>query len=89
MTAGDPSRATWRKSSYSGANGSCIEVACHPPGAVVVRDSKYAAGPRLSFTAGQWTAFTGSLKERAPGRCRNGLSTGLSQTANGASGRAS
>jgi hypothetical protein len=89
MTAGDPSRATWRTSSYSGANGSCIQVACDAPGAVAVRDSKNAAGPRLSFTAGQWTAFTGSLKERAPGRRRDGLSTGLSQTAaNGASGRA-
>jgi Domain of unknown function (DUF397) len=86
----DPSRATWRKSSHSGANGSCIEVACHAPGAVVVRDSKNAAGPRLSFTAGQWTAFTGSLKERTPGRRRDGLSRGLSQTtASGASRRAS
>jgi hypothetical protein len=65
MTTADPSRAMWRKSSYSGANGSCIEVACHARGAVVVRDSKNAAGPRLSFTAGQWTAFTGSLKQRA------------------------
>jgi hypothetical protein len=89
MTTADPSRATWRTSSYSGANGSCIQVACHAPGAVVVRDSKNAAGPRLSFTAGQWTAFTGSLKEHTPGRRRDDLSTGLSQTAaNGASGRA-
>jgi Domain of unknown function (DUF397) len=63
MTTADPSRAMWRTSSYSGANGSCIQVACHAPGAVVVRDSKKPAGPRLSFTAGQWTAFTGSLKE--------------------------
>jgi hypothetical protein len=89
MTGIDPSRATWRKSSYSGANGSCIEVACRPRGAVVVRDSQNAAGPRLSFTAGQWTAFTGSLKERPPDRYRRRLSTGLSQTAaNRASGRA-
>jgi hypothetical protein len=70
MTAADPSRATWRKSSHSGANGSCIEVACHAPGAVLVRDSKNEAGPRLVFTAVQWTAFTGSLKERTPVPCR-------------------
>ena len=89
MTTADPSRATWRTSSYSGANGSCIQVACHAPGAVVVRDSKTPAGPRLSFTAGQWTAFTGPLKEYTPGRRRDDLSTGLSRTAaNGASGRA-
>ena len=88
MTAGDRSRATWRTSSYSGANGSCIEVACDAPGAVVVRDSKNAGGPQTLFTGGQWTAFTGWLKERALGRRRDDLSTGLSQTANGASGRA-
>ena len=63
MTAGDPSRATWRKSSHSGANGSCIEVACPAPGVVAVRDSKNNTGPRLSFTARQWKAFTRSLKQ--------------------------
>lgn len=62
MSIVDPSRVTWRKSSHSGANGSCIEVGCPAPNTVAVRDSKNPGGPRLAFTAGQWKAFTGSLK---------------------------
>jgi Domain of unknown function (DUF397) len=66
MTAADPSRARWRKSSYSGANGSCIEVAALTPHAVTVRDSQDPGGPRLAFTTGQWNTFTGSLRRRTP-----------------------
>ncbi len=37
----DLTGATWRKSSYSSANGgNCVEVARNLPGAVAVRDSK-------------------------------------------------
>jgi hypothetical protein len=55
------SRATWRKSSYSGANGDCIEVTDAAAGIVDVRDSKNPDGPKLAFTPDQWTAFTCSL----------------------------
>jgi len=51
---------TWRKSSYSTFNGSCVEVAT--AGAVLVRDSKNPAGPVLSFTAAQWAAFCARLR---------------------------
>lgn len=57
------SRAEWRKSSYSGANGNCVEVAHAASGVVAVRDSKNPDGPRLAFTPEQWTAFTHSLKQ--------------------------
>lgn len=65
MTRPDPSRATWRTSSHSGANGSCIQVAPAAPG-VAVRDSKDPGGPVLAFPARQWTAFTAAIKTRQP-----------------------
>jgi hypothetical protein len=48
--------ATWRKSTRSGANGNCVEVA-QLTNAVAVRDSKDPAGPALVFTPDEWAAF--------------------------------
>ena len=53
--------AQWRKSSYSGANGACVEVA-HLPEAVAVRDSKDPTGPKLIFTPHAWAAFVDHTK---------------------------
>ena len=53
----DLARAAWRKSSYSGGSGNCVEIADNLPGAVAVRDSKDPAGPALIFTPGAWRAF--------------------------------
>jgi hypothetical protein len=47
----------WIKSSFSYANGDCVEVASLPDGAIGVRDSKDASGPVLRFTASEWQAF--------------------------------
>jgi hypothetical protein len=48
---------SWRKSSYSGAEGGeCIEVA-ETSDAVWVRDSKRPAEARLSFGAEAWAGF--------------------------------
>ncbi|MGW7170902.1 DUF397 domain-containing protein [Streptomyces sp. NPDC054884] len=48
---------SWRKSSYSGAEGGeCVEVA-EASGAVWVRDSKRPAEARLSFGAEAWAGF--------------------------------
>ncbi len=55
-------RASWRKSSYSGQSGNCVEVAGGLPGAVGVRDSKDPAGPALVLSPGSWRAFTARVK---------------------------
>ena len=57
MTAQHESTLVWRKSSASAYNGQCVEVAALPGGGVAVRDSKDPDGPRLRFTAAEWSAF--------------------------------
>ena len=46
----------WVKSSYSFANGNCVEVA-RLPGVVAVRDSKDPGGPVLTFPGSTWGAW--------------------------------
>jgi Domain of unknown function (DUF397). len=62
----DLSKATWRKSTYSGGNGGeCVEVATNLPGVVAVRDSKNPNGPILTFTPDQWRTFLKDIKSPA------------------------
>ena len=62
MPTTDLSRARWRKSSRSGGQGQCVEVADNLPGVVAVRDSKNPGGPALAFTPDDWAAFIGGVK---------------------------
>lgn len=57
----DPDR--WRKSTRSGAQGNCVEVADLPDGGRAVRDSKDPTGPVLRFTAAEWDAFREGMKD--------------------------
>lgn len=70
MTATDPDRAVWRKSSRSSASGSnCVEVA-ELAQAVGVRDSKDPAGPVLRFSPYAWASFIGGLRNQgSASRC--------------------
>jgi len=53
---------SWKKSSYSAANGNCVEVARLGAGCIGVRDSKNAAQPALGFTPASWRTFIGAVK---------------------------
>jgi hypothetical protein len=57
------SRVEWRKSSYSGQQGNCVEVARNLPGVVAIRDSKDPDGPALVVTREQWRSFLTALKQ--------------------------
>lgn len=46
----------WKKSSYSGYNGDCVEVA-EAADVILVRDSKARDGAKLEFTPAEWRAF--------------------------------
>jgi hypothetical protein len=53
-------KLTWRRSSRSGTNGACVEVATLH-GRVLVRDSKDPDGPRLALTPADWRSFLRSV----------------------------
>lgn len=62
----------WRKSSYSGAQADCVEVAWsfrsgsrNSVEEVGVRDSKDRDGAVLVFPCRQWAAFVSGLRDRS------------------------
>jgi hypothetical protein len=54
--------STWRKSSLSGDQGNCVEVAQLSDGTTAVRDSKHPHAAILTFNAGEWAAFIEGAK---------------------------
>jgi hypothetical protein len=53
----------WRKSSYSGNSGNCVEFCTEHAGTVAVRDSKHVPGPELSVSSDAWSQFIQSIKQ--------------------------
>ncbi len=51
----------WFTSSYSSAQGQCVECAWLPGGGVAVRDSVNRSGPTLRFAAAEWRAFVAGV----------------------------
>lgn len=63
--ASEPNRHStllWRKSSASGADGGCLEVAA-TDASVLVRDSRDRLGARLAFDPARWRTFIRSIKD--------------------------
>lgn len=61
------------KSSYSLANGNCVEVAGLSSDLVQIRDSKDPQGPVLGFTSAEWDAFLGGVRNGEFDRSPNHL----------------
>jgi hypothetical protein len=47
----------WRKSTFSGSGGTCVEVAQSPDGTVLVRNSNHPDAGTLSFTPAEMAAW--------------------------------
>lgn len=58
MTTAQPhAELDWRKSTASGPNGNCVELAVLADGGVAVRNSRHPTGPHLTYTRAEIDAF--------------------------------
>lgn len=64
MNTPDHDSATWRKSSYSGNSGNCVEVGRFANGTIGIRDTKQnGRGPVLRLSADEFAAFLNGVKD--------------------------
>ena len=63
LTADELDGAIWRRSSYSGTHGNCVEVATNLAGMVAVRDSKDPEGAVLVVSSEAWRGLVRKLKD--------------------------
>jgi Domain of unknown function (DUF397) len=71
--SGNDFPGTWTKSSLSGYNGNCVEVAGLSDDTIRVRDSKHPRGGVLNFTIAEWDAFLGGVRNGEFNRQVGGL----------------
>lgn len=60
--SGNDAPVVWKKSSQSGYNADCVEVAGLTGDTIRVRDSKHPRGAVLNFTPREWDAFLGGVR---------------------------
>jgi Domain of unknown function (DUF397) len=58
------SEGIWVKSSYSGSQANCVEIAVRS--SVLVRDTKDRGGPVLRFPPATWRRFADQMKADTP-----------------------
>ncbi|MFC7384967.1 DUF397 domain-containing protein [Sphaerisporangium rhizosphaerae] len=58
----DQGMLAWQKSSYSGTDDNCVEVAHLPLGDLAIRDNKNPTRPILRFAADEWRTFISGMK---------------------------
>ncbi|BEL06078.1 hypothetical protein Q0Z83_042690 [Actinoplanes sichuanensis] len=62
MTSTNLDGAVWHKSTRSGQDGNCVEVADNLPHVVAVRDTKDRDGGTLTFSPEGWATFLDAVK---------------------------
>ena len=62
MTTSDPAVTLWRTSSFSGNNGTCVEVAALPDGHIAVRNSNHPDEGMVLFTRAEMSAWMNGVK---------------------------
>lgn len=62
MAAADSSPTLWRTSSFSGNNGTCVEVAALPDGRIAVRNSNQPEQGIVLFTRAEMEAWIHGVK---------------------------
>lgn len=53
----------WIRSSYSGSQGECVEMATLPDGSRAVRHSRRPQAEVIIYTAAEWRAFLAGAKD--------------------------
>jgi hypothetical protein len=62
VTTSEPSVIHWRISSFSGNNGTCVEVAALPDGHIAVRNSTHPDGAVTLFTRAEMNQWINDIK---------------------------